>query len=79
MAELPKCRNRHCPNYNSNQSVRLVKENGTEWSFYCFTCEGLEVRSKPDGKKRAQMEQGYRAKGRPEYARTKAHFDLGRH
>lgn len=78
MAELPRCKNKTCPRFGSNVGILLIKESPTEFVFGCSTCKGIEVRTKEDGWKRAEQENGYRAKGRPEYARTSRIFGFGK-
>lgn len=78
VAELPVCRNKQCPCYQSNRRVTLASEADDNWIFICDACKGIEYRTKPVGWKRATMENSYRRNGRPEYARQKATFDLGR-
>jgi hypothetical protein len=77
MADIPICRNKDCPTYQSNKGVILASEGDTNWLFICKNCLGREYKTKPSGWKRARMENSYRAKGRPEYARERAIFDLG--
>lgn len=73
MADIPKCRNRAC----SNSLTVLDSETETNWVFYCKSCGGIEVRSKPAAWKAGAQERGYQQYGRPEYARKKATFDMG--
>lgn len=78
MSEMPKCRNKTCPNLNSNLKVILVGEGDDHWLFGCTICKGIEYRTKPVGWRRATQENEYRVKGRPEYAKQRRIFGLGR-
>jgi len=72
--DMPKCKNKSCP----KSDTHLLKESPTEWVFGCYTCTGIEVRTKPAGWKAGQQNGDYHKYGRPEYARNKAFFFQGR-
>ena len=76
--ELPRCKNSSCPRYHSNQEMILLKEDDTSFLFGCRACKGIHYITKSSGWKRAQQENLYRTRGRPEYARDKAYFFQGR-
>jgi hypothetical protein len=71
---LPGCKNRTCPSYGKNEQVILLKETPQEAVFGCKVCYGVEVRTLDW--RRGQMGLQHQRYGRPEWARTKAFFDL---
>jgi len=74
MAQLPTCKNQTCP----KGEVFLVCETPTHWTFGCKTCRGVQVLTKPEGWKAGSQFRKYQRFGRPEYAREKAIFILGK-
>ncbi len=79
MAQMPVCRNKTCPKLNSNDTIILLGEGDDHWLFGCTICKGIEYKTKPVGWKRASQENDYNRNGRPEFARVKRIFGLGRH
>lgn len=73
---LPCCKNKTCPLYGKNDEVILLNETPQEAVFGCKVCKGVEVRTLDW--RRGQQELQYRRYGRPEYARTKAFFSMGK-
>jgi hypothetical protein len=73
---LPPCLNRDCSKYKSNEMMAVIKYDDTSVTFFCKSCQGIHVRT--IDWRRATQENQYRTYGRPEYARTKAHFFLGK-
>lgn len=78
MAQLPICRNKSCPFNGKNEKVILLGEGDDHWLFGCMACKGIEYKTKPIGWRRAAQENQYQRLGRPEYARVKRIFGLGR-
>lgn len=74
--ELPICKNETCPDYKSNRAIKLINEDAANYVFGCKTCRGVQVVTV--NWKRGEQENDYARKGRPEYARTRAYFDLGK-
>jgi len=79
MADLPACKNKSCIAHGSNRRVILLADTDDHWLFGCDGCKGIEYRTKPVGWRRASQENDYRRKGRPEFARIKRIFGMGRH
>lgn len=73
---LPVCKNSSCPSYKSNAQVIVLQERPEDVTFGCKACLGIEVRTLDP--RRGQQERQYQKYGRPEYARTKAFFFLGK-
>ena len=74
MAEPPRCKNKDCP----RSDTFLLAETDTNWTFGCWTCRGLHVYTKPMGWRAGQQEHRFKTDGRPEWARKRAFFGMGR-
>lgn len=73
---LPPCRNETCPRYRHNEQMVIVKEGDADITFGCKVCLGIQVVTV--NWRRGEQENDYQRFGRPEYARKRAYFDLGR-
>lgn len=73
---LPPCKNTTCPDNGSNRAVKIIKEDDANYVFGCKTCLGVQVVTV--NWKRGEQEHDYIQHGRPEYARQRAFFDLGK-
>lgn len=74
---IPNCLNSTCPCYKSNRDMIVIQERPEDVTFGCKACGGVQVRTLDW--RRATQENIYRMRGRPEYARERAFFFMGRH
>lgn len=78
MADIPRCKNKHCEKYADGGDVVLAGEKQTHFVFFCRVCDSVQVVTKKEGWRAAEQTRHYRTHGRPEYAKQIAHFFQGK-